>query len=536
MIKVFLVEDEIIIRNAIKNSINWKREGYEFAGEASDGELAYPLIIKFKPDILITDIRMPFMDGLELSEAVKKELPDIKIIILSGYNDFDYAKKAISIGITDYLLKPVSAEKLLDAIGKVADQIKKEQEERELLRKYSEEMQENTEQEKNSFLTRILTETMPITTVMEQGRNLGMDLSAECYNMILFKVVDGSYTGAASMEAWTRVEDYIHTVEHVYCIRRGVEGLAFLCMANGEENMSLLIEEIRMALARIMEEYPDLEYFGGIGKSVSRLRNLKESFHEAEQAFAGRFTEELSQIAYLRELHNGLDNGEEPDVRGFSSVQTRRGLVSKFLRNGTEEEVSVFMQAYYDEIAQDSLRSMMMRQYIMMDIYITVVSFGEEMKIGQEEIQRECGDMKNISENVLDLDKMKECTEKLIRGMIILRDTASGRRYSDIIEKAKAYIMQNYMSDGISLNAVAASVNMSPSYFSSIFSQEVRQTFVEYLTGIRMEKAKELLMCSSKKTSEIGYEVGYKDSHYFSYIFKKTQKCTPKDYRARGKM
>ena len=123
MIKIFLVEDEVVIRNGIKHSIQWEREGYEFVGEASDGELAYPLILKEKPDILITDIKMPFMDGLELSEAVKKELPDIKILILSGYNDFDYAKKAIGIGVTDYILKPVSAEKLLEAIGNVAVKI-----------------------------------------------------------------------------------------------------------------------------------------------------------------------------------------------------------------------------------------------------------------------------------------------------------------------------------------------------------------------------------------------------------------------------
>lgn len=108
MIKIFLVEDEVIIRDGIKNSIDWKKEGYEFVGEAGDGELAYPLILKEKPDILLTDIKMPFMDGLELSAAVKKELPDIKIIVLSGYNDFEFAKKGIEIGITNYLLKPIS--------------------------------------------------------------------------------------------------------------------------------------------------------------------------------------------------------------------------------------------------------------------------------------------------------------------------------------------------------------------------------------------------------------------------------------------
>ena len=135
MIKVFLVEDEIIIRNGIKNSINWEMHGYDFVGEASDGELALPMILEKKPDILITDIKMPFMDGLELSEQVKKVLPATKIMILSGYNEFDYAKMAIKIGVTDYLLKPISSEKLLDAVNKVAEEIRKEQSEKEQINK-----------------------------------------------------------------------------------------------------------------------------------------------------------------------------------------------------------------------------------------------------------------------------------------------------------------------------------------------------------------------------------------------------------------
>ena len=110
MLKIFLAEDEIVMREGIRNNIAWQEEGFEFVGEASDGELAYPMIQKLKPDILITDIRMPFMDGLELSEQVKKVLPATKIMILSGYNEFDYAKMAIKIGVTDYLLKPISSE------------------------------------------------------------------------------------------------------------------------------------------------------------------------------------------------------------------------------------------------------------------------------------------------------------------------------------------------------------------------------------------------------------------------------------------
>ena len=166
MIKVFLAEDELHIRNGIREGIEWEKEGYEFVGEAGDGEIAYPLILQTKPDILLTDIKMPFMDGLELSEAVKKELPDIKIIILSGYNDFEFAQKGIEIGITNYLLKPVSAEELLEAIGEVAERIQKEKEEKEILKKYEEELQGKIVYEKRDFFTKILTENMSMTDIL----------------------------------------------------------------------------------------------------------------------------------------------------------------------------------------------------------------------------------------------------------------------------------------------------------------------------------------------------------------------------------
>ena len=121
MVKVFLVEDESIIRRGIRDNIAWESHGFEFVGEAGDGEYAYPLLLNTKPDILITDIKMPFMDGLELSRLVKKSLPKTRIIILSGYNEFEYAKEAIKIGISDYLLKPVTSVSLLDTLKHVAD-------------------------------------------------------------------------------------------------------------------------------------------------------------------------------------------------------------------------------------------------------------------------------------------------------------------------------------------------------------------------------------------------------------------------------
>ncbi|GAA6490834.1 hypothetical protein K280104A7_03980 [Candidatus Bariatricus faecipullorum] len=536
MIKIFLVEDEVVIRNGIKHSIQWEREGYEFVGEASDGELAYPLILKEKPDILITDIKMPFMDGLELSEAVKKEMPDIKILILSGYNDFDYAKKAIGIGVTDYILKPVSAEKLLEAIGNVAVIIRKEREEKGLLAKYQEEMQENREQEKLNFFNRLLMEPMTVTEILEQGKELGMELNARVYNMILFTITSSlaeKETHSIFVTAFERVEAFFESRSFLYYFRRGVEGWGILVLAESEEEMEQHMELCQRSLGSIMLEYPELQYFGGIGKPVSRIREIQESFREAERAFAGRFVYHDNQIVSQAELEE--EREEELEISGVGSLEHNREALERFLKTGTTEELDSFLKAYFDSIPQDNLRSLMMGQYILMDCFISILNYGKEMGIAQEELKERIGDVRDIKNHLRTPEEMKQYLENLMREVLVLRDEISGRRYSDIIRQAKEYIENNYMSEDISLNSVSASVSMSPSYFSSIFSQEAGQTFVEYLTGVRMQKAKELLMSSSRRTSEIGFEVGYKDSHYFSYIFKKTQGCSPREYRMRGK-
>ena len=160
MLKIFLVEDELIIRENIKKSIDWESYGFEFLGDAGDGELAYPMIIKLQPDIVITDIKMPFMDGLELSRAIKKEMPKVKIIILSGYGEFSYAKEALNIGVTDYLLKPVDAVTLMETLDKVGEIIYRERAEEESINQYKLEMEENAVNSKRHFFMELCTKVL----------------------------------------------------------------------------------------------------------------------------------------------------------------------------------------------------------------------------------------------------------------------------------------------------------------------------------------------------------------------------------------
>ena len=537
MLKVFLVEDEVVMRNGIKNNIPWEQEGFEFVGEASDGELAYPLIKREKPDILITDIRMPFMDGLELSRLVKKELPQIKIIILSGYNEFDYAKTAISIGVTDYLLKPISSAKLLEAVKKVGDMIEKEQDNVRLMERYEKEMEENILQEKHKLWGALASNRLSTIELLEKGQHLGMDFTASAYLVFLFKLMqEGDATGCSDElnRASEKVNSLSSTWEKVLSFDRSPEGWAFLIKGESETEVLETFDETKKELLNLVAAYPKVEYFGGLGSIVQRIGDIQNSYKEAARAFSSRFFLDANQIADSAEMVS-VQNEEDGkiDVSKMLSKKREHELVEKFFKNGTVEEVDSFLDELFQNIGEQNCKSLLYRQYVVMDLFFCATDFLENLEIGTEELPEECRDINQIVEKAGNAQSLRHQIGILFSETMMLRDGHSKKKYSKLLEDAKAFIDENYRHDDMSLNMVAAQVNISPSYFSTIFSSEMGQTFVEYLTHVRLEKAKELLMCSNMRTAEIGYEVGYKDSHYFSYIFKKVVGCSPKEYRNR---
>lgn len=210
MVKIFLVEDEIVVREGIKNNVNWLENDFIFSGEASDGELAYPMIKKIKPDIVITDIRMPFMDGLQLSRLLKEEMPWIKIIILSGYEEFDYAKEAIEIGVTQYLLKPISSTELMKCMKEVRKVIRKEQEEKQNYEIYKKEIKEYEEDEKRHLFHDIINKTVSPVSLLGRGKKLNIELGSIAYLIILFKLNIAADTIDESNHIVYAKENWIH--------------------------------------------------------------------------------------------------------------------------------------------------------------------------------------------------------------------------------------------------------------------------------------------------------------------------------------
>ncbi len=538
MQKVFLVEDEIVVREGIKNNIDWEKEGFQFVGEASDGELAYPMIRSTKPDILITDIKMPFMDGLELSQMVKREFPSIKIIILSGYHEFEYAKQAIQIGVTDYLLKPISSIKLMEAICKVRDIIKKEAKEKELLQLYKKEMEEKVVLQKKRFFFDIVQSKLTLSQVIEKGNRLGIDLAASAYNIILFQVSVKENPMDYSLDLISvknRINALLKNNQEVIEFECENEIIAIILKADNEKYLEEILVKYRSQLQEIMKEKPDLEYFGGIGNTVFRISELQESYHIANKAFSARYFMKANQIIEGSDWWKTFSYPDPIDMHAIDSKKINKSFLEKFLKNGTREEVSDFVEEYFSGSGKVNMNSLLFRQYTIMNVYFSVLVFMETVGYSKEESVKELDNFSHLEEIVISIDSAKEYLKKLLEKAFLLRDTIARQKYGDILKRACNYIEENYHKDDISLNNVASFVNVSPTYFSAIFRQEMGQTFIDFLTETRMNKAKELLRCTNLKTTEIGYEIGYKDSHYFSYIFKKTQQCTPKEYRAKGR-
>ncbi len=531
MIKVFLVEDEVIIREGIRYNIDWEREGFEFVGEASDGELAYPLIQKTKPDILITDIKMPFMDGLELSRLVKQEMPDVKIMILSGYDEFEYAREGIDIGITDYLLKPIAGAKLLEAVKKVGETILKE---REFQKIYEQEHQENLQIARQKFFRRLVLGKEPASVLLKEGRRIGMDMSADSYNILLFQIFDKE--GAKGdpqiqnvvTQAMEKIADHM---PDILMVELGIEGWGFILKGTEDVGIEALQEQLITAIKELFAEHPDVGYFGGMGKAVDRLSRLDECFGAASHAFAYRYIKKRDQIITSGELSVRPGMKEEPQIGPLEVGKLDRRIVERFLKTGLKSEIGHFLDEYFQNFGERNMQSFLFRQYVMMDMYFAAVALLEELGYAAGELVERCGDIQEMVTDLSTEERSREYLQKVLEATIDLREAVSQKKYHSLLAEAKSYIEQHFVDEDISLNTVAASVNLSANHFSSIFSQEMGQTFVEYLTSVRMERARELLRTTSMRSAQIAYAVGYKDAHYFSYLFKKTQECTPREFR-----
>lgn len=532
MVKVFLVEDEFVVREGIKNNIDWLANGFDFCGEASDGELAYSMIQKTQPDILIIDIKMPFMDGLTLSRMVKAEFPWIEIILLTGYEDFQYAKEAIRIGVSSYLSKPISGSDLLREVSSVSEKVEERRAEREATKRYEEEMKERNELDKQAFFGKLVSSNCGASELIEMAKKLSIDITALKYNVLLMKVWSKKHEIGEFSNSVLKIEEGIRTIatrNGAICFNLDLEGLALLFKGDDDSTINTSIESTIKELLGLFEKYNNIRYFGGIGQSVNRITEISTSFSWASRAFAHMYL--TSDNGFMVGSEEGLKVEKEDII--LSEIDPKhidRRLVKEFLRRGEASETEFFLEEFFNGMGKNAIRSTMLRQYISMDLYFCVTDYIlNELGLSRDELDKQISAPN--AEVLGDEKKTFDYMKKIMNKALLIKQSNAIGRYRDIMNEAVAYIEKHYSEEELSLNSLAAHVNFSPNHLSAVFKQETGQPFIKYLTDYRMKHAKELLCSTSKRSNEIGQMVGYKDPHYFSYLFKKTQGVTPTQYR-----
>ena len=542
MLKIFLAEDEVVVRETIKRMIPWEKLGFELVGEAADGEMALPLLLRQQPDLLITDIKMPFMDGLTLARLAKKEIPGLKVVILSGYDDFNYAKQAIGIGVEDYLLKPITKNALIERLSEIRSRYEHEKTQKEYYEKFQREMQAYEKNSSRDFFEALVGGSMDMMEVYKRAEKLGLDIVAEAYNVLIFTMnCDEDFSGQRDeyssweAESLELLENFFAGHSSAMLFRSNIFSYGVLLKGQREtieENTRACVDEIRKILSR---QDGRREWFLAVGQSVERLSQIQKSYHTASRAFSQRYLYD-ENILYYDEMETMEHPGGQAETEDNAYLQKvdvnalNPAILQKFLSNGLQEETENFVKDYFYAIGQEPMESLVFRNYVILNVRFSVISFIKGL--GCDTNEMESADTEEVlAESGKNMESAIAYAKKMISQAIEIRDQNSGNKNRSILKTAVDFIDSHYMDEEISLNTVANVANVSSNHFSALFSQNMGQTFIEYLTSLRMNKAKELLRCTGMRSSEIAGEIGYKDAHYFSYLFKKTQGMTPSDYR-----
>jgi two-component system, response regulator YesN len=515
--KVFLVEDEITTREGIRDSVDWQSVGFELCGEASDGEIALPQIETLQPDVLITDIRMPFMDGLQLCTIIREHMAWMKIIIISGYNDFHYAQSAIKIGVTEYLLKPVSVQNLQSTLIKVAVSLDQEKSERAYLKRLRSQLDDNLFLLREKFLLRLVTGGESLISAIEQSHQLGLNIVSSFYQVILLEVKSRVGTQPVDYQTCQQVEKLISglvsTHMDVLLTKKDIE--EFVLILKGD-SLDQLQQEGQFLGPLIQAEVQNKTVCNlaiGFGTPQQRLGDLHHSFAEA-----------LMNVQGLRE-ENGIG-----EVKKLNQSALRR-----FLENENAGNFDVFFENSIRSLSEAALRSNVLKQYVFADIVLTAAQFVSDLGGNAGQLIPAIYNEDAILANLQTPEQFKDAIRTLILIALTYRDSQANNDRVSIIQLAKTYIAGHFTDSNLSLNEVASQVNFSPNHFSVVFSDETGINFRDYLIRTRIDLAKKLLQTTKIKCSEVAVQCGYNDPHYFSMIFHKNTGLTPQQFRAAAK-
>lgn len=520
-LKVLIVDDEHLIRNLIRMRIDWEREGFEIAGEASNALEALELVERQRPDILFTDIYMPNIDGIELSRRVLEKHPRIKIVVVSGHDEFEYAQQSIKIGVFDFLLKPIRAADLIHVTGNLKQKIAEERSRDGELTRLKEELERNLPYLREKFLFQWLQGTLSREEIQEQ---------AEYFKLPAFR-----YEGAhqiAVVEIAPVSEE--HTEEQLILLGMACRHIieAFF----REDPLVVVLSDTRNQFV-IISFHPDGELAGiceslmtrltdsaaclvniGVGRKRDDLQEAHLGYQEACRAICYKAFVGNNQVLCFEDM---VDGREETYRSNPELLRQLQFYVSVGSCDSAVQMLARIFDVSFSSVSQFRMAAM------------DVINECQRAAMEQQ-LEGEQGLDKETLVSIITADNLPELVQTLERYVLCVSEAIFAKKQAKegtLISQVKAYLELNLGDPEVGLASTAAAFFVSPGHLGRLMKKETGQTFVEYLTNLRMKKAESLLKTTDLKGYEIGEQVGIPDPHYFSILFKKTTGRSMNEYR-----
>ena len=494
----------------------------------ADGEQAYVQIKKLEPDIVITDIKMPFMDGLELTKLIRESLPDTSVIILSGFGEFEYAKEAIELSAEEYILKPIDADELHEIFTRLKVNLDEEFDKRRNLQNLEKYYQESFPFFKEQFLIGLIEGHIEPERIEEITSDYGEDIRGNFYAVGIIKL---SFENREQLNSGDRklfsvslnelAKETLKDYKNYHCLNYLGNVIVLGCFERQDEYDEFVscLDKICKLSAKLIQ----VPTTAGVGIVVTQLNDLFRSFKAAREATAYRKIFDENQAFSILDV--------EPDRSAYNLFENDNvNTILKQIKIGSESELNIAIHDFFESFSHRGIGIYQIK-ISLMEAYFEIIKLAKAYEIPEASLGANEGD---IFEYLDDIDLIEEAEKWFIdKCFLIQKEIKKSRMDSTeiLVDKAKEYIKDNYNDSDLSVDKVCSNLNVSANYFSAVFKKNTGDSFVSYLTNIRMKKAVELLETTDEKAYIIAGIVGYDEPNYFSYVFKKTYGVSPSKYR-----
>lgn len=517
-----MVEDEIVTREGIRDNVDWGAAGFEFCGEAPDGEIALPLIEEARPDVLITDIKMPFMDGLQLSKIIREHMPWIKIIILSGHDEFNYAQSAVKMGVTDYLLKPISAQDLRKVLQNLTLTLDKEQQQRQQLKSLQAKVEDTMALTRERFILKLVMGGISSADAIEQSQQLGLDIVAHYYMVVFIHIELCQNSPPFDYHEYHRVEQIVSEFAgnnvDVFLTKKAMEELVLLLKSDNLDQLTQEGNFLAGLLKTEVEKRTNCKVTTSNGSPQNRLGDIHHSFAEALVKTRSARSAPIHQI------------NSEP----IGLVKIDHTAIENYLKFGSIQDFDAFFSSTIEPVGNIALKTYLIKHYLFVDIILTANQFISDIGGDAGHITSDPQEIESTLREINRIEDIKDELWKVFISAINVRNQQANPERSQVIQQARTYLDTHFADPDLKMTSLADRFNISPSHFSTVFRQELGITFRDYLAKLRINHAKELLATTSHSCADIAYRSGFNDPHYFSFVFKKKTGLTPQEFRAKS--